>query len=212
MMRWFRSKAIVGALAGAMFAPATLSAQAPATVTVTVEDSSGAALVGAAAKDSAGKSLGRSDVAGKIALACAVPCNLLVSATGFEEKMVQLTGPTIIELNPASVDEQITVTAYRTPLDSLESPASTRELSQTALNTAASITLDGKIRQLPGLELFRRSSSLVANPSSQGLSLRALGSTAASRTLITEDDVPLNDPFAGWIHWQEEPELSIDRR
>jgi outer membrane cobalamin receptor len=103
------------------------------------------------------------------------------------------------------------VTAYRTPLGSLESPASTRELSQTALNSTAAITLDGKMRQLPGVELYRRSSSLVANPSSQGLSLRALGSTAASRTLITEDDVPLNDPFAGWIHWQEQPELSIER-
>ena len=59
------------------------------------------------------------------------------------------------------------------------------------------------------MELFRRSSSLVANPSSQGVSLRGLGSTAASRTLLTEDDVPLNDPFAGWIRWQEQPELSI---
>jgi outer membrane receptor protein involved in Fe transport len=194
-----------------MIAPAIVSAQAPATVTVTIEDSSGAALVGATAKDSAGRYLGRSDAAGKLTLPCALPCNFILSAAGFEVKRVQLTAPTIIQLNPASNDEQVTVTAYRTPLDSLESPASTRELSQAALNTTAAITLDGKVRQLPGLELFRRSSSLVANPSSQGLSLRALGSTAASRTLITEDDVPLNDPFAGWIHWQEEPELSIDR-
>jgi hypothetical protein len=59
------------------------------------------------------------------------------------------------------------------------------------------------------VELFRRSSSLVANPSSQGISLRGLGSTSASRTLVTEDDVPLNDPFGGWIHWQEQPELAI---
>ncbi len=65
------------------------------------------------------------------------------------------------------------------------------------------------MRQLPGVELFRRSSSLVANPTSQGISLRALGSTSASRTLVTEDDVPLNDPLGGWIHWQEQPELSI---
>jgi outer membrane receptor protein involved in Fe transport len=211
MMRWFRSKAIVGALAGAMFAPVTLNAQAPATVTVTVEDPSGAALVGATAKDSAGKFLSRSDDAGKLTVACAIPCNFHLSAPGFEEKSVQLTGSTIVQLNPASSNEQVTVTAYRTALDSLESPASTRDLSLTDLNTTASITLDGKMRQLPGVELYRRSSSLVANPSSQGLSLRALGSTAASRTLITEDDVPLNDPFAGWIHWQEEPELSIDR-
>ena len=71
--------------------------------------------------------------------------------------------------------------------------------------------MDGKLRQLPGVELFRRSSSLVANPTSQGISLRGLGSTAASRTLVVEDDVPLNDPLGGWIHWEEQPELSIDR-
>jgi outer membrane cobalamin receptor len=124
---------------------------------------------------------------------------------------VQLSAAAVIRLDPAANSEKVTVTAYRAPLGSLESPASTRELSRTALSTTAAITLDGKMRQLPGVELFRRASSLVANPSSQGLSLRALGSTAASRTLITEDDVPLNDPFAGWIHWQEEPELSIER-
>ncbi len=39
--------------------------------------------------------------------------------------------------------------------------------------------------------------------------MRGLGSTSASRTLLTEDDVPLNDPLGGWIHWQEEPELAM---
>jgi outer membrane cobalamin receptor len=180
-------------------------------VTVTVKDSRGAALAGATVKNAAGKLLGRSDADGKLTVACAAPCAVHVAAPGFEEKIVQLSATTIIQLAPAANSEQVTVTAYRTPLGSLESPASTRELSQTALSTTAAITLDGKMRQLPGVELFRRSSSLVANPSSQGLSLRALGSTAASRTLITEDDIPLNDPFAGWIHWQEQPELSIDR-
>jgi len=104
----------------------------------------------------------------------------------------------------------VTVSAYRTPISTLESPATTRLLSQNALGSVAPVTLDGKIRQIPGLELFRRSSSLVANPTSQGMSLRGLGSTSASRTLLTEDDVPLNDPVGGWIHWQEQPELAID--
>ena len=104
----------------------------------------------------------------------------------------------------------ITVTAYRTPLGSLESPVTTRLLSSRALGTSAAVTLDGQIRQIPGLELFRRSSSLVANPTSLGVSLRGLGSTSASRTLVTEDDVPLNDPIGGWIHWQEQPELAIE--
>ena len=65
------------------------------------------------------------------------------------------------------------------------------------------------MRHLAGVELFRRSSSLVANPSSQGASLRGLGSTSASRTLVIEDDVPLNDAFGGWIHWEEQPELTV---
>jgi outer membrane receptor protein involved in Fe transport len=110
---------------------------------------------------------------------------------------------------PAAKPEQITVTAYRAPLGVLESPVTTRLLTSQQLRSTAGIAFDDQLRQLPGVELFRRSSSLVANPTSQGISLRALGSTSASRTLVTEDDVPLNDPLGGWIHWQEQPELSI---
>ncbi|MGO9324432.1 MAG: TonB-dependent receptor [Terracidiphilus sp.] len=110
---------------------------------------------------------------------------------------------------PITNTDQVTVTAYRAPLGVLESPVTTRLLTRQALRSTAGVTFDDQLRQLPGVELFRRSSSLVANPTSQGISLRALGSTSASRTLVTEDDVPLNDPLGGWIHWQEQPELSI---
>jgi outer membrane receptor protein involved in Fe transport len=110
---------------------------------------------------------------------------------------------------PITNTEQVTVTAYRAPLAVLESPVTTRLLTSQQLRSTAAITFDDQLRQLPGVELFRRSSSLVANPTSQGISLRALGSTSASRTLVTEDDVPLNNPLGGWIHWQEQPELSI---
>jgi outer membrane receptor protein involved in Fe transport len=160
-------------------------------------------------KDSAGKLLGATDASGKLMVQCAAPCEVRVAAPGFEEKTAQLSAGTVFRLEPAANTEQVTVTAYRTPLGSLESPATTVVLSQTALNTTAAVTLDDQLRQIPGVELFRRSSSLVANPSSQGISLRALGSTSASRTLLTEDDVPLNDAFAGTIHWQEQPELAI---
>lgn len=105
--------------------------------------------------------------------------------------------------------ERVVVTAYRSPLDTLDSPASTRIVSQQQLQDAATPALDGKLRQVPGLELFRRTSSLEANPTSQGISLRGLGSTAASRTLVVSDDVPLNDPYGGWIHWEEMPELAV---
>lgn len=110
---------------------------------------------------------------------------------------------------PPATTTTVTITAYRTPLGALESPVTSRLLSQRTLSSTPAITLDGQIRQIPGIELFRRSSSLVANPTSQGVSLRGLGSTSASRTLVTADDVPLNDPIGGWIHWQEQPDLAI---
>jgi outer membrane receptor protein involved in Fe transport len=119
---------------------------------------------------------------------------------------VKIAAPEMVDLHD---QHTVTVTAYRTPLGELESPVSTRTLTTQDLQQAAAITLDGQLRLIPGAETFRRSSSLVANPSSQGISLRGLGSTSASRTLVTEDDVPLNDAFAGWIHWEEIPELSI---
>jgi outer membrane receptor protein involved in Fe transport len=184
-------------------------AQAPSTMTITVEDSGGSALAGATVMDTSGKVLGRSTGDGSLAIACAAPCSLSIAAPGFSDQKLQLTADATVRLKLADATEQVTVTAYRTPLAGLESPATTRVLSESALSSSAAITMDGKIRQLPGAELYRRTSSLVANPSSQGISLRGLGSTAASRTLLTEDDVPLNDPFAGWIRWQEEPELAI---
>jgi outer membrane receptor protein involved in Fe transport len=105
--------------------------------------------------------------------------------------------------------ETVIVSAYRSPIASADSPASTRVMSAEQLSQAATPALDGKLRQVPGFELFRRSSSLVANPTTEGVSLRGLGSTAASRSLVVFDDVPLNDPYGGWIHWEEIPALAI---
>ena len=200
---------MVGVVAALLAVPPSLAAQAPVTMTVTVEDSSGGALPGATAKDASGRLLGHTDADGRMTLECATPCNIRVEAQGFSSRDLALTAGTTLRLKPAGNNEQVTVTAYRAPLGTMESPVTAVVLSQVALNTTASITLDSQLRQIPGVELFRRSSSLAANPSSQGISLRGLGSTSASRTLITEDDVPLNDPVGGWIHWQEQPELAV---
>ena len=217
-MPWYRSKAMIGvlrhipravlALAG-LLAVTTLCAQEPVPITLSVVDKSGSVIAGASVQEANGPLLGRTDSNGQLTIHCRIPCRLRVEAKNFAGKFVEVSANTTVQLDPAGSNEQVTVTAYRAPLGTLESPVTTRQLSETALRSTASLTLDGKIRQLPGVELFRRSSSLVANPSSQGVSLRGLGSTAASRTLLTEDDVPLNDPFAGWIRWQEQPELSI---
>ena len=73
------------------------------------------------------------------------------------------------------------------------------------------INLDDRLRQVPGFTLFRRSSGLVANPTTQGISLRGLGSTGASRTLVLWDGVPLNDPFGGWVYWTRVAPESVNQ-
>ncbi len=172
-------------------------------------DSSGAAVAGATVTGEGNRVLGRTGADGRLAVACVSPCSLRVEADGFAKNAIELTADATIHLEPAPTAEQVTVTAYRAPISELESPATSRLLTQDTLSATAAVSLDNELRQLPGVELFRRSSSLVANPSSQGVSLRGLGSTSASRTLVTEDDVPLNDAFGGWIHWEEQPELAV---
>jgi outer membrane receptor protein involved in Fe transport len=206
-MQSFRSKAIFGMLSLAVTATPHLRAQS--ILTLTVEDAGSAVVAAALVSDPSGHPLGRTGADGRLSLACASPCQLRVEAPGFAAKTLAVNADTTVHLDPAAATEQVTVTAYRSPLGEFESPVITRRLDQTTLQTAAPVTMDGQLRQLPGVELFRRSSSLVANPSSQGISLRALGSTSASRTLVTLDDVPLNDPVGGWIHWEEQPALAV---
>ena len=76
------------------------------------------------------------------------------------------------------------------------------------MHEAPGYTLDDRLRQVAGFQLFRRTSSWVANPTTEGTTLRGLGSTAASRTLVLSDQVPLNDAYGGWIHWSEIPALA----
>src|SRR4051812_29686585 len=65
--------------------------------------------------------------------------------------------------------------------------------------------LDAALAQVPGLSLFRRNSSLSANPTVQGVSLRAFAPSGAGRALVTLDGVPQNDPFGGWVIWSALP-------
>jgi len=84
---------------------------------------------------------------------------------------------------------------------SSQAPAAITVLGQDQLQTIPGNELDDRLRQVPGFSLFRRSSSVVANPTTQGVSLRGTSSSGASRTLILWDGIPLNDPFGGWVYW-----------
>lgn len=73
----------------------------------------------------------------------------------------------------------------------------------------ASPRLDTVLSQVPGLSLFRRDSSLSANPTTQGVSLRSIAPSGAGRALVTLDGVPLNDPFGNWVIWSALPPEDI---
>lgn len=82
-----------------------------------------------------------------------------------------------------------------------EAVYSTITLDRERLTGAASGRLEEILRDVPGFQLFRRSDSRSANPTSQGATLRALGGNASSRALLILDGVPQTDPFGGWISW-----------
>src|SRR5271170_2521136 len=81
------------------------------------------------------------------------------------------------------------------------SPASISVLSNKVLETDPGVSLDDQLRIIPGFSLLRRTSGVVASATTQGVSLRGLGLAGPSRTLVLWDDIPLNDPYGGWINW-----------
>lgn len=69
--------------------------------------------------------------------------------------------------------------------------------------------LDEALKSTPGVSLFRRTGSGAANPTTQGLSLRAVAPSGAGRALVTLDGAPQNDPFGGWVIWSGLPSEAI---
>jgi outer membrane receptor protein involved in Fe transport len=109
------------------------------------------------------------------------------------------------------IAEEVTVTATRTERRLADTAASVVVLSSEELESTAAGTIDDALRQVSGFSLFRRSGSRFANPTTQGVSLRGLGASGASRALVLADGIPLNDPFGGWIYWGRVPRLSLGR-
>jgi outer membrane receptor protein involved in Fe transport len=102
---------------------------------------------------------------------------------------------------------EVVVTAARLPPAASEAAFSVTRL--TSGNLAGQARLDEALAQVPAVSLFRRTTSLAANPTTQGISLRAIAPSGAGRTLVTLDGVPLNDPFGGWVIWSQVPTESL---
>ena len=103
--------------------------------------------------------------------------------------------------------EIVVVRAARLPPSPADAAFSIIRLGPQAVEEAT--RLDVALSQVPGLSLFRRTSSLGANPTTQGVSLRGIAGSGASRALVTLDGVPHNDPFGGWVIWTSLPTEDI---
>ena len=81
-------------------------------------------------------------------------------------------------------------------------------IDRARLDGDASGRVEDVLADVAGFQQFRRSDSRSANPSAQGVTLRALGGNASSRALVLLDGVPIADPFFGYIPFTA---LSSDR-
>jgi len=108
---------------------------------------------------------------------------------------------------PAELPE-VVVTAARLPPAAGEAAFSVTRLDRGDLRDQT--RLDEALRQVPAVSLFRRTTSFSANPTTQGMSLRAVAPSGAGRTLVTLDGVPLNDPFGGWVIWSQVAPEALD--
>ena len=107
--------------------------------------------------------------------------------------------------------DRIVVTGDRAATAPDESGFAEMELDPATLDQSPALRLDDMLRdQVPGFSLYRRSSSRVANPTNQGVSLRNIGPNGAGRTLVLLDGIPQNDPFGGWVYWSRLPPNAVE--
>ncbi len=107
-----------------------------------------------------------------------------------------------------AASDDIVIVAPRLPEAAGEAAYSAYEIDPAVI--AAATRLDEALRAAPGVSTFRRNDSGAANPTIQGLSIRASAPSGAGRALVTLDGQPLNDPFGGWVIWGAVPPETIE--
>jgi len=114
----------------------------------------------------------------------------------------------IAHVMAAQVLDPVVVSVARDPLSRSAQPYTVESISASRLDALPAYSLDDKLKRSAAFSLFRRSGSLSANPTTQGVSLRNIGPNGAGRTLVLVDGIPLNDPFGGWVAWAKTSPLA----
>ena len=192
-----------------------LSASAQTDVSGVVKDSTGGVVSGAAviARSSSGSDQQTvTGPDGRFSFA-SVPAGatIVVRASGFAEKSQPAATSLEVELAPATLFESVSVTPTRTEQRLADVPANVSVIDKEQIRRSPAVVSDDVLRQAPTFSLFRRTSSLSSHPTAQGVSLRGIGPSGVSRSLVLIDGIPFNDPFGGWVYWTRVPLENVDR-
>jgi outer membrane receptor protein involved in Fe transport len=208
------------AVRAAASAAAAVQAVAAPGVSGVVRDATGGVVAGAVVlvRSGVAESRGTTDAAGRFTIECprSAAVEVIVRAAGFAEGRVTVAPSTPaqdlnIVLAAAPLSEAVTVTATRDERRVDDVPASVTVLGAAEIRQSPAVVADDLLRQVPTFSLFRRTSSLASHPTAQGVSLRGIGPSGVSRTLVLLDGVPFNDPFGGWVYWSRVPLAAADR-
>ena len=96
------------------------------------------------------------------------------------------------------------------PLDWQNAGLAGTQFDRIDLELAPQSRIDDILAGSPGFRLFRRTGSIGGHPTTQGVSLRNVGPSGASRTLVLRDGIPLNDPFGGWVIWNRVQPVTLE--
>jgi vitamin B12 transporter len=110
-----------------------------------------------------------------------------------------ISAPSLAWAEEAAPDQPIVVTGRGLEAAPAAVAYNVQDLDRERLLVAASGRIEDALSAAAGFQQFRRSDSRASNPSAQGITLRALGGNATSRTLMLLDGVPVADPFFGFI-------------
>lgn len=105
----------------------------------------------------------------------------------------------------------IVITAQALPEAKADRAYAVESVSRAQIEGSPTHQLDQLLKDVPGVQLFRRSDARSGHPTSQGVTLRALGGNASSRVLLVLDGVPQTDPFGGWVNWPAYDPLDLQQ-
>lgn len=138
----------------------------------------------------------------------AAGCGLIAASAGAQQHDAR----TAIDSTRAAILQAAIVTATRSAQTVQSVPQSVAVFDTRAIEASAAKSVADFLRVVPGFSLRDYQGALISHPSRHAPTMRGLGGgSSSSKILVLLDGVPLNDPFAGWVHWSRVPMALLGR-